>query len=810
MRATFNAMEVSLVKQLFIRSRLTCAVALAVCCNVPTVLAANLNGQRATVNAGDAPDTWQLINGSTLNVTPLGTTDTIRASSGSTVNLIGSSTFSSTGPGVQLNQSTATISGANITSTGDFGLSLITDLAGTPGTKATVTDSTISGSGRGISNAFGEINLSNTIVNGTDAGGTGFLNGGVGIALFAGQASLTNNSRVTGDMNGILISPDSAGGSNVSSTLTVDNSTVTGTNGSAIIVGSYDDARPGNATITIQNGSTLSGGNGIILEVANNSTAGITVDNSRLTGDVLVNAGSAADVTLQNNAALNGNVNNVANFTLNNGSSLSGNLTDTTNLNAHNNSSVTGNIADVENFNLTGNSSVSGNLSNVENLSLDNSVWTTGDGNGVTNLSMNAGTVKLGATEGTFETLTVATLSGNGRFVMDTDLAAHLSDLVNVTGHATGNYDLQIKNTGAEPLKGDQDQQVVHTGAGSDAAFGVVGGQVDLGTFAYGLEQRGTDWFLVQKLDDNGDPIVTPGTQSVIDLFSAAPTVWYGELSTLRSRMGELRYGQSAGGGWMRAYGNKYNTSAGGGSDYSQNQQGISFGADGALPTSDGQWLLGVMAGYSKSDLDIASGTNGTVKSSYIGVYSTWLSSEGYYIDAIIKANHFKNRSDVRMSDGTLSNGDYNNNGIGGSIEAGKHIKLADNWFVEPFTQFSALWVDGQNYSLNNGMDASSNKADSFLGKVGTSVGRNFPLEKGGFVQPYMKVALAHEFANNNKVQVNTTTFRNNLSGSRGEIGAGIAAQLTDKWQVHGDVDYSNGEHIEQPWGVNLGLRYSW
>jgi len=161
-------------------------------------------------------------------------------------------------------------------------------------------------------------------------------------------------------------------------------------------------------------------------------------------------------------------------------------------------------------------------------------------------------------------------------------------------------------------------------------------------------------------------------------------------------------------------------------------------------------------------------------------------------------------------SDGAKTGGDYNTNGIGASVEAGKHIKLQDDWFVEPYAQLSSLWVQGADYSLDNGMRADSNKADSFLGKVGTTVGRNFPLDKGGYVQPYVKVALAHEFANSNRVKVNDNTFSNDLSGSRGELGAGIAAQLTDVLQLHADVDYSNGKNIEQPWGVNVGVRYSW
>jgi outer membrane autotransporter protein len=778
----------------------------------PYASAANIiPGLEVTIGPADPVETWTLNDGSVLNTLAGTNTLSITSFEGGTLNMQSSTVAGGALEGINLIGSTATLNDTTVTSTGSFGLQVNRNgVVGLPST-ADVTGGSISGIGAGVAVSFeSSVILNGTVVNGA-AGSLPAELDGSGILLTGGNASVLGGSIITGVSHGIIMTADSLGATGEgSSSLSIDGSTVTGTSSSAVLVTSLDPATPANATINISNGAQLNGGNGLALEVGPDSSAQVSVDNSRLTGGILVQEGSSASVTLNNNSIVSGNVTNVADFSLNNGSSLTGNLTDTTNLTASNNSGVTGNVSNVENFNLSGNSSVSGNLSNVTNLNLDNSTWTTNDGQGVTNLSMNAGTVKLGAGDGTFETLNVATLSGSGRFIMDTDLGAGRSDLVNVSGQATGSYDLLIKNSGVDPVKGGPDQQVVHTGTGSTAGFGLVGGQVDFGTFAYELEQRGTDWFLVQKFDDDGNPIVTPGTESVIGLFSAAPTVWYGELSTLRSRMGELRYGQSEGGAWTRAYGNKFNMSAAGGTAYQQNQHGVSFGVDAPLPTSDGQWLVGVLAGYSRSDLDIAAGTSGHVDSYYLGAYTTWLSDTGYYVDAVLKANRFKNSSDVRMSDGTKTGGDYNNNGIGFSVEAGKHIKLQDDWFIEPYTQISSLWVQGANYTLDNDMRADSNKADSFLGKVGTTVGRNFALDKGGYVQPYVKVALAHEFAKSNRVKVNDNSFSNDLSGSRGELGAGIAAQLTEVLQLHADVDYSNGRNIEQPWGVNVGVRYNW
>ena len=274
--------------------------------------------------------------------------------------------------------------------------------------------------------------------------------------------------------------------------------------------------------------------------------------------------------------------------------------------------------------------------------------------------------------------------------------------------------------------------------------------------------------------------------------------------------MGELRNGNDQGGAWARTYGNKYRISATDQVDYTQTQSGVSFGIDTPVSRTDGQWLVGLMGGYSESALNLQQGSNGRVQSYYLGLYSTWLSTSGYYVDALVKANRFQNKADVRMSDGEKSRGDYQNYGVGGSVEVGKHIKFAKDWFVEPFAQVSALWVQGEDYRLDNGLQARSNKADSFVAKAGAHLGKNIPLGGAGFAQPYVKVALAHEFARNNEVTVNRTTFNDDLSGSRGEVGAGLAIQLNDMLQLHADVDYSNGNHIEQPWGVNVGLRYQW
>ena len=570
---------------------------------------------------------------------------------------------------------------------------------------------------------------------------------GVGASIFGGNLTATG-STITGGLNGVQLRPtDPLAPTN---SLVLDSTRVEGLSGAAIALNGAAQTNTEQSHIVVRNGSTLVGGNGAILEVSSGANADLQVDNSTLVGDVVVDGASSASVALNNSASL------------------------------------------------------TGRLVNVNSLALDNNAkWVMTESGSVANLAMNnGGAIQFGnPTE--FYKLSVGNLTGTGGLlIMDANFATGQVDTLEVTGTATGDHKVLMGSSGEEPSVANV-VPVIHIASG-DATFSM-DRPVDLGTFSYDLVKQGNnDWVLNTALKT-----ISPGTQSVLALFNTAPTVWYGELSTLRTRMGEVRRDEGKSGGWVRAYGNKFDVSASSGVGYEQTQQGISFGADAPLPIGGGQWLIGLLGGYSQSDLNLSRGTSGTVDSYYLGAYTTWLDPQsGYYFDGVLKFNRFLNESDVQLSDGKKTKGNYDNNGVGASLEFGRHIALQDGYFVEPYTQLAGVVIQGKDYDLDNGLSAEGDRTRSLLGKVGATVGRNIDLGDGKVVQPYLRAAYAHEFAKNNEVEVNDNVFNNDLSGSRGELGAGVSMSLTDKVSMHADVDYSNGEHIEQPWGVNFGLRY--
>ncbi|KOG03252.1 Auto transporter [Pseudomonas syringae pv. aceris] len=647
--------------------------------------------------------------------------------------------------GISLTDALGNLSNATVKNATGVGIVLQGKIGAiNPGSSVSAHSSEVSGSGYGIAvGSWGALSIFNTDVRGFASQDK------VGQGIFASGSNvlIADNSHVTGDMNGINLVDGSGNGvvdGNKSVTV-IDRSIVEGLGGAAIKV-NQRVAFDIEADIAVQNQSELWSGNGNLLEVEDHSTANFNVDNSTLNGNLVADDTSTLNITLQNGAQLNGDIVNGNRLAITSGSH-----------------------------------------------------WQMQGDNAVRSLSLHGGRVSF-AGEG-FHTLSLNELSGGGTFGLRVDLDNGVGDLIDVNGQASGQFGLRVRNTGEEVVSADMAPlKVVHT-EGGDAQFSLLGGRVDLGAYSYLLEQQGNDWFIVGK-----DKVISPSTQSALALYSAAPAIWMSELSTLRSRMGEVRASGRAG-GWMRAYGNRLNATTSDGVDYRQKQSGLSLGADAPVEVSNGQLVVGVLGGYSTSGIDLSRGTTGKVDSYYAGAYATWLSDDGYYVDGVLKLNRFRNKADVAMSDASKAKGDYTNNGIGGWVEFGRHIKLADDYFLEPFAQLSSVVVQGQELRLDNGMKAKNDQTQSVLGKVGTSLGRSVALKDGGVLQPYVRVAIAQEFSRRNEVKANDVKFDNSLFGSRGELGAGVSVSLSERLKLHADFDYMKGRHIEQPWGANVGLR---
>lgn len=639
------------------------------------------------------------------------------------------------------NNSTVLITNnSTVTNVNGWGVAVNAALGGTDGSTVTVKDSSVFGSQRGISaGVYSVANLDNARVEGTTAAG-------IGLVMFNADANAQNKSLILGGVNGVHMT--SLGSVSRTNTLILDNSVVQGKTGAAIRVA----PGPGNNTksnIHVLNGSNLIAGNGVLLEVANNATANLNVDNSQLIGDVVIGTGGLGTVQLNNNASLTGQLRNVEQLDVNSGAQ-----------------------------------------------------WVMVGDSQVNTLKMGGGNVVFGAPLQYLQ-LNTNNLTGNGTFKMYTNFNTGETDLLNVNGNAEGDHQLLIGASGSELATGEA-IKVVHTESGG-AKFGLVGDTVDVGAFEYGLKQEGTDWYL-----DTEKKGTSTSAKAVLALANAAPAVLLGEASVLRTRMGEVRFGDGKEKGlWIRNYTNRTDVAANtNGVGYKQNQSGLTLGADWAM---DELWTVGVMGGYSNSTLGLSRGSSGMVNSYYAGVYGIFRDEEsGVYLDLTAKVNRLNGQSQVNMSDGKRAKGKYTQDAVSASAEIGKNIKLNDDGlFVEPFAQVAVAKIGGSNYTMDNGLKAKSDRATSATGKVGVTVGQNIQLDSGGILQPYLRTAATRDFSPDSRVYINDQAFKNNLSGSGVEVAGGVAASLTKNLSVHGEVTHMKGKAYDQPLGLTVGLQYA-
>jgi outer membrane autotransporter protein len=777
-----------------------------------------LPGEVGTVSSGATPEAWFIPATATLNINGAGAlnigvgggtlngdtaaTSQIDASSGARINLA-RSTVTSTGfdTALALTDSSATVTGSTLTSQGRA-ISLARNLLIPVGSTATVTSSTLLGGTSGAAvTSLSTLNLVDTRVEGTDSDG-------IGLELFGGHANVSAGSQAAGGLNGVVFGDDTVlnpGDVMGQSQLKVDGSTVRGRTGAAISVNFATPAgQP--VLIDINNGSTLIGGNGNILEVIDGAAARFQVDNSKLSGNIEVADGGEASVLLRNAASLDGNLVNVDSVTLDTQSSLTGN--------------IQGSGAGV--VTLDNNAVLHGAVTGVSNMSVSRGAeWNMVGNNALTRLDLQGGSVRFGTNQ-EFTRLDIANLSGNGQFLMDTDVATGETDFLNVTQSASGQHVLVVAATASEPVSGAP-VKVGNIAAG-DAQFSLKNGQVDVGALAYKLVKEGEGLFLQP---DATSP--SSGSKTALAIAGTAPTVMYSEMTTLNTRLGDRRMAGtqprarsvtaldsdtqgSTSGVWIRTYGNQYNVKNAYGDGYKQNQTGVSVGVDTPLSAmGDGQWLIGAFGGYSTTRLNLTRGSSGSIDSVYVGTYLTWYDEEtGYYVDTVAKVNRFNNDVKVTLSDDSRTKGNFDNVGVSGSVEVGKHIVLNKGYFIEPSAQLGAAAVEGKTYRLDNGLHVDSDETRSLLGKVGMTVGRELVLDNGSKLQPRLHAAVSHEFVKSNRVSVNDTDFNNDLSSTSLELTGGLNwIPANDKWQVYAELVTSRGTKVDQELGGSVGLSYN-
>ncbi len=739
-------------------------------------------GQSATVNAGDPVESWTA-QGATLTFNTGSAATSVGISDGSTLAMTGAAA-TATDPfaAVQIASSSATIAGTRIQNSRAAGLAVTNGISGGAAGTATVTDSSIIGQGIGGYVQGGVLTLSNTTIDGTGIG-AGLLPSEIssGLAVFSNSSvNITNGSSVMGDENGIVVkdiggTPTSPISDNV---LTIDKSRVSGRNGSGIVVSGAGSIAP--TSINILNGSTVSGGNGVIAEAVDGGTLNLNVDASQLQGTLRADATSQLHAKLKNGAVLNGAMTNVTSATL-----------------------------DSATWNMTGNSTVGA-------LSLGNGTVALGDGSA-------------------FHTLNVAgNFSGaDGTIIFNTVLAGDdaATDKLIIGGDTSGSANVRVNNVGGAGAQTDKGIELIQVGGASNGQFNLAGRAVG-GQYEYFLHKgTGADgnWYLRSQLPTQPDPCVVDPTLPECNpeipdpVLRPEPGAYLANLQAAQTmfRLGyhDRNAGQNSGRAWARVDGSRNGFDAVSRQlDIRGNSQALTVGAD--LWRHDSGSSVGVMlssGNASSTSTNELTGyyARGKVKGEALGIYGTWRGGNGadpyagFYVDGSLQRAQFRNRVEGIGLDAER----YDSRAWQGAVETGYAFRVggASNGgiYLEPQLQVGYSRWDSNRHTEANGTVVSTENANGVFGRAGLRLSGVTRWGNGtAEVQPYLAANWLHTRAES-QIRMDDEIADARVPRSRGEFSGGASVKFSNGIGAWGGLSLQKASGYHQT-SAQVGVSYSW
>ncbi|GKX56837.1 hypothetical protein SOASR030_29490 [Leminorella grimontii] len=431
-----------------------------------------------------------------------------------------------------------------------------------------------------------------------------------------------------------------------------------------------------------------------------------------------------------------------------------------------------------------------------------------------------------------YSRLQVDSLSGNLHFLFNTSIENGRGDYLTVSS-GSGSHKVSVADSGTEITQPGQRSLDLITDESRGANFTLASlsgtniNAVDGGTYMYSLnhrEEAGSEiWYLSATKDDPSAPNpgpgevtppvtrpeTTPSTDAVLSMAVAPTLIFNNELQNLRFRKGMLEQNEGSAGAWVRLTDgtNRLNT---GHTNFKLEQSGLEVGADRIVDYANGRAFFGGFTSYGTAKVKHDRGGNSNIDSYSVGAYATYFDNTGWYVDGVLKYNHFSNDVKAVSTNGDGIRGDYSQNAIGGSLESGYNVDVAYGVWAEPYAKLTYVQVEGKDVRLSNGMRGSIDDQDSFTTELGMNLGRTFNVGANSTLTPYVKAAWVHEYIDDNRTTINDlNTFKTDLSGDMGKYGLGVSATVNKEVSVFAEVNYAKGSKMEEPMQGNLGIRYN-
>ncbi|WP_371137032.1 autotransporter outer membrane beta-barrel domain-containing protein [Bartonella sp. DB5-6] len=303
--------------------------------------------------------------------------------------------------------------------------------------------------------------------------------------------------------------------------------------------------------------------------------------------------------------------------------------------------------------------------------------------------------------------------------------------------------------------------------------------------------------------------LTTPSTDAVLSMSVAPQLVFHNELQAVRVGRGILDRNKKNAALWTYAIKSKENI-AKDHTDFKLEQTGIVLGITGLSELMNGELYIGGFGSYDQARVAHARGGISNINTYSVGAYASYFDHSGWYLDSILKYNHYQNGLKAVSTNGLDIEGNYTQWAVGASFEAGYRIKTAQSGWLQPYANLTWLQAEGKGIKLSNNMIGDMSPSASLRSEVGLSLGYEFGLGIDTSSLIYITAAWLRENKDNNQTMINKLhKFTTDLSGNAGKLGVGLSSLVSNKLKLYAEAHYVKGSKTKQLLQGILGVRYS-
>jgi outer membrane autotransporter protein len=373
-----------------------------------------------------------------------------------------------------------------------------------------------------------------------------------------------------------------------------------------------------------------------------------------------------------------------------------------------------------------------------------------------------------------------------------------------VNGEAAGNYKVRIDNaTGAGSIadyKGNEVIRVYDNNADTQATF-TAANKADLGAYTYQAQQQGDSVVLHQEE-------LTDYANMALSIPSANTNIWNLEQDAVGNRLTNSRHGLAdKGGAWVSYFGGNFDGDNGEIS-YDQDVNGVMVGLDTQIDGNNAKWILGGAAGLAKGDVSDHSGQVDQDSQTAM-IYSSAYFANNVFIDSSLSYTRFNNDLSATMSNGQYVDGNTTTDAWGFGLKLGYDWKPNTSGYVTPYAAVSGLFQSGDDYQLSNDMRMDGQSYDSMRYEAGIDAGYTFNYGGEQALTPHFTLAYVYDDASND-ADINGDSIDNGVKGSAVRVGLGTQFSFTKNFSTYTEANYLGGGDVDQNWGANLGVKYTW